>query len=728
MKIKIFYSVCWIGSLIVFLVGFLNYQNDNGFTPDFGIIKFYFIEYPYVPFLITLVLLFFVVVQYKYYKTTLDNRQNCQIQFIELEKIASDWLDKEEVTKNLEEALKDQNSQVEKEILSNFNDIINLFLSSNVKNKDFLQNYITPHIQTFSDVEINIILKLLELLEDNKDLPSVATIFKDDSDKKVYSKAYSADNKTKYEILREVSLLDHTLHVVDFSIQRLRHEHRDNFIFFLPRVIIIALAHDIGKIVNIKKIANNANLDELIYKQNTHEKVTKFILDFAFGDYEYIDEINDAVLSHHVPHVDSLLGSLLKDADHEARELELKEYTSRQLNTLDINLKDEPNEVSKQNELLKKQMKVMFDEKNEIEEKSKKDALTRALNRAEMDRCIEEVFDINKNKYLIAFVDADKFKNVNDTYGHAAGDEVLKSLVNLMYVSIRDSNAKVFRYGGEEFCIVFEKALDQKITFDDEFEKNVLLTLENIRVSIESHTTEYKEHKIQHTVSMGVSRSMGNKDFKELIEIADKCVYNAKETGRNKIVIDWVDQPIKTDNEPVTLEQKNTNTNKEPVKKSFDDLMPNTVHKVNKKFLINEDKDMFVVNDEALADFFTGLASCVNKTEILRASGKNKILSISDDNKIYFFMQLIKKLMKKHGISQNVDKDFEQFIDYLKEQKIVLGNSVGLTFKGGNASIVRTVVFGFYAFDAESLGYSAHKLNLEKRDNPEFRNITITIK
>ncbi|PSU18725.1 response regulator [Photobacterium damselae] len=122
----------------------------------------------------------------------------------------------------------------------------------------------------------------------------------------------------------------------------------------------------------------------------------------------------------------------------------------------------------------------------------------------------------------LALIDIDKFKLVNDTYGHHVGDMVLINFAKLLRTYFSDS--LVARMGGEEFCIVFGNS--QSI---------FLQRLEALQKELNTIPTVILNNDIEYTVSIGVTH--GDQDIHTLISNADKCLYQAKERGRNQIVV-----------------------------------------------------------------------------------------------------------------------------------------------------------------------------------------------
>lgn len=176
-------------------------------------------------------------------------------------------------------------------------------------------------------------------------------------------------------------------------------------------------------------------------------------------------------------------------------------------------------------------------EKKELENRIKKlsthDSLTNAYNRRYvMERLTADMakFKRDETDFSVSILDIDFFKHVNDNYGHPAGDYILKEFTRIISENSRPYDL-VGRYGGEEFII---------ITYDSYKEgssKNIERILEKIRNSV----FEYEGEEIRITFSCGISDtsdlSASEISIEKLISLADKRLYHAKQTGRNKIVI-----------------------------------------------------------------------------------------------------------------------------------------------------------------------------------------------
>jgi len=148
---------------------------------------------------------------------------------------------------------------------------------------------------------------------------------------------------------------------------------------------------------------------------------------------------------------------------------------------------------------------------------SRKAFLTNALT-------IYELMQRNKLSLAILYIDIDNFKNINDTYGHIVGDEVLKDFGHILKEYKRGSDL-VGRLGGEEFAIVLPKTdVEGATTFAD-----------NLRKTVNNSIVKYKDITISYTISIGISVLDQNNhvDFNNLIKQSDEALYFAKNSGKN---------------------------------------------------------------------------------------------------------------------------------------------------------------------------------------------------
>lgn len=164
-----------------------------------------------------------------------------------------------------------------------------------------------------------------------------------------------------------------------------------------------------------------------------------------------------------------------------------------------------------------------------LREANLRDPMTGLNNRRFLEEYIETLVantQRNRAHLAILMLDLDFFKMVNDTYGHDAGDAVLKALARVLKQTVRASDM-VIRYGGEEFLILLQNTSGE--TADK--------VAENIRVAVEAMKTQVAGAVLQKTISIGVSDFPTDSDtFWQAVKFADVALYQAKETGRNRVV------------------------------------------------------------------------------------------------------------------------------------------------------------------------------------------------
>jgi diguanylate cyclase (GGDEF)-like protein len=166
-------------------------------------------------------------------------------------------------------------------------------------------------------------------------------------------------------------------------------------------------------------------------------------------------------------------------------------------------------------------------EKERLEDDMNRDHLTHVYNRRKMESDLER-FIAQNNAHLLSatFVDADRFKGINDFFGHDAGDSALQYLARKLQKHAKRLNGEVYRYGGEEFIL---------LCF---IPKEMLLNgLESLRTDIKSEKLPHAKRPISLTVSMGVSFWSEIQNKTQFIKIADEGVYAAKANGRDRIEV-----------------------------------------------------------------------------------------------------------------------------------------------------------------------------------------------
>ena len=164
-----------------------------------------------------------------------------------------------------------------------------------------------------------------------------------------------------------------------------------------------------------------------------------------------------------------------------------------------------------------------------LSELVREDQLTGSLNRRGLDDVFERETaraDRRGTPLCIAILDLDDFKKLNDTYGHIAGDAALKHLVKIVKDTLRSMDV-IARFGGEEFLILMpETSVEAAAT-----------TMTRLQRELTKHFFLHDNEKVLITFSAGVALRRPNEEQTELVKRADKAMYTAKQTGKNRVVI-----------------------------------------------------------------------------------------------------------------------------------------------------------------------------------------------
>jgi diguanylate cyclase (GGDEF)-like protein len=176
-----------------------------------------------------------------------------------------------------------------------------------------------------------------------------------------------------------------------------------------------------------------------------------------------------------------------------------------------------------------------FDRRQQAEERAESmgrlaitDTLTHIMNRRGITVALLDAMaqsERYRTPLTVAMADIDHFKQVNDTYGHEAGDKVLAEIAGVLADGLRMPD-KVGRYGGEEFLIIFpHTTLAQARKIAD-----------RIRVSVGKHRIAVDDTRLQLTISLGVTQFQRGEDLEQFLSRADRALYQAKEAGRNRVI------------------------------------------------------------------------------------------------------------------------------------------------------------------------------------------------
>ncbi|MCB0281170.1 MAG: GGDEF domain-containing protein [Calditrichaeota bacterium] len=228
--------------------------------------------------------------------------------------------------------------------------------------------------------------------------------------------------------------------------------------------------------------------------------------------------------------------SIIRNAINRAHVNYMLDYPAEK-NELERNLKkvirryNLLNTPFKKFDLLSEVTEDLLDQNEKYRIEATIDPLTKLLNRRSFNKMIQRFWERWHSKqvlFCLAFLDLDFFKKVNDTYGHDAGDHVLRTVAAILLSNQRDGLDFAFRYGGEEFTILSLTANQQEMELfinriSDLIRKTIIKINENDQINI--------------TISAGICSSNLVQQVDELIKNADLALYEAKNNGRDQVVV-----------------------------------------------------------------------------------------------------------------------------------------------------------------------------------------------
>ncbi len=284
------------------------------------------------------------------------------------------------------------------------------------------------------------------------------------------------------------------------------------------------------------------------------EKNQEYSRDEILKLYEVINKSDESLQDKEKEHIiQNILESLKEEAeilvenirnyDHNLIEKENKIVEKSQdinqepvkdlLNQIVHELKD----IRKQNETFREKIEVQIRKINQLEDElervkaeAKQDSLTKLLNKKSFEKILQEYINIYKKYkkiFSLILLDLDNFKQINDTYGHVIGDEVLKHVANVLKQYLRDKDI-IARVGGEEFAILLP---DVDITIAFKIADRLRNILENRIIVID-------RKPIKITASFGIIEINEKiNSYKDILQLVDIALYKAKKSGKNRVII-----------------------------------------------------------------------------------------------------------------------------------------------------------------------------------------------
>jgi diguanylate cyclase (GGDEF)-like protein len=277
--------------------------------------------------------------------------------------------------------------------------------------------------------------------------------------------------------------------------------------------------------------ARSNGVEALEYVEQSHPDL--ILLDVMMPDIDGMEVARRIKGNKSLPFIPIIMQTALDSTENKVEGLEAgaDDYITKPIDFAELKARLRSMlRIKRLQEELEEREKELLEVNERLRFMSQTDELTGLDNRRQLNERIDEMFQHAQRLYepfSLVMCDLDKFKSVNDTHGHQAGDEVLKQLAAILKDEAREID-RVGRYGGEEFMLLLPgTVLDAAVTF-----------AERVRKRIEAHTFTFDGGTLQRTASFGVSGwpHPEIEQADDLVRTADDALYVAKETGRNRVI------------------------------------------------------------------------------------------------------------------------------------------------------------------------------------------------
>lgn len=390
----------------------------------------------------------------------------------------------------------------------------------NIKGQDFVINskaYKLPSV--ISDITLKIESLCMPIVKDNKDFGIIELLFEDNTsvnmDFLFLMKIFASQVSLKLQniVLNEQSKIN-----VEF------HDSMKNI------AKIIETQYELNYIVPIiGEMLDRFITDHLIYVFLKHEGEFKLVWPKACKDeriYEVLNQLTPET-EYILTNNDKIGAFPLISEEGEISGCIVARSTLDALSKRDISYLEQ----------LTRQSAITINRANsysKILQYATIDALTNLNNRRQFElRLGQEIATTKRqnNPLCAMMIDIDFFKKVNDTYGHASGDAVLRGVASIIKSALRESDIPS-RYGGEEFAILLPYTHIQEAQIVGE---RLRKAVESSPIPINDENTDVKSINV--TISMGLAEFNNQETGEELFDRADKALYDAKESGRNRVCL-----------------------------------------------------------------------------------------------------------------------------------------------------------------------------------------------
>ncbi len=372
-----------------------------------------------------------------------------------------------------------------------------------------------------------------------------------DIDECIYFK-YALSKLSKNELEQNKDKKLETVYdLIDILLQRVEKKNLDKMSKLLQQSMKPSIALSIGDDLQTFSI-KIGDSPSLIFEESIQQEMEKFIEQRFEVDKKVVAQ-KTADIARLITLMSKYLGdaidsnksgsSNVTNIKNEIESMSVAGSTKDELNRLQsklvqaaITIENEMNSVNKNLEAGRSEVSSLEEKIRKLEadlDKSKKesttDHLTGLLTRRAYDKEIvkfEDTYTREDQDYALIFFDLDHFKKVNDNYGHDCGDVVLKTFAQILLKLTRKTDI-VGRYGGEEFVAA--------VKYKDENE--LVHYLKRVKNIVTTNKFKYKDLKLDITFSAGVDLRSNHSTYADTIQQTDILLYNAKDEGRNKIIL-----------------------------------------------------------------------------------------------------------------------------------------------------------------------------------------------
>ncbi|MBI4682604.1 MAG: GGDEF domain-containing protein [Nitrospirae bacterium] len=286
---------------------------------------------------------------------------------------------------------------------------------------------------------------------------------------------------------------------------------------------------------NLKNMADILMLSDIISSVYHGNKSSKKFYELKRLLQERLD-ISEAEVSDFVDSVADKTVEILSSFEIDAGDMkpfsQILQEANEELGKLNLSYEQLVMELKQAKEMAEKLAVEAWEIKEKLREVAIKDGLTNLYNHRHFQDILDkEIPRVERYSHVLSLImiDIDYFKKFNDTYGHPQGDIVLRSVADVFEKTIRTTDTAA-RYGGEEFAVILPETDI----------KGAVIIAEKLRQIVEKLELKLGDKIVNVTISLGVTNydpARGRKTKAEIIDAADKALYNSKKTGRNKLSI-----------------------------------------------------------------------------------------------------------------------------------------------------------------------------------------------